>query len=91
MIAYKRSEVHRLDRMLETLKPSGVDELDGERRENIAFLEQQKTQLRALPDWPFNKSSLIGTGASSLTALLPVFAGNFFPDWVKGFIKAIFG
>ena len=88
MLAYKREQIQRVDRMLAELSPASVDEMDSERRSKIDFLEKRKLQIRSLPDWPFNRASLLGTGASSLTAILPVVT-NYLPKWVGDLFKVV--
>ena len=89
MIAYKQAEILRLDQMLDEIRPTSVEQITGDRMDKIEFLEKQKEQARTLPDWPFSKISLLGTGASSFTALLPMLSNEKFPDWLNTVIEAI--
>ncbi len=89
MVAYKQSEILRLDRMLDEIRPGEVSDIDGELRSNISFLENRQAQVRSLPNWPFNKISLLGTGVSSVTAILPMLANEDFPKWFVQLVKAI--
>jgi hypothetical protein len=89
MVAFKQAEILRLDQMLDEIQPTSVEQITGDRMGQIGFLEKQKEQARALPDWPFNKISLLGTGASSFTALLPMLSNEQFPGWFNTIIDAI--
>jgi hypothetical protein len=89
MLAFKQAEITRIDQMLDDIRPSKVAQITGDRMDQIGFLEKQKEQLRALPDWPFSKISLLGTGASSFAAVLPMISRDEFPAWFVEAIKLI--
>jgi len=82
MIEYKRTEILRLEKMRDQIKPQNISEIDNELRSNIDFLDKQKEQYRSLPEWPFSLVSLLGTGASSVTALFPALIMDGVPDWI---------
>lgn len=83
MVEYKREELMRLDRMLDEIQPVTATALDENLRDNIEFLDRQKNQYRALPEWPFSLVSLLGTGASSVTAIFPVLFMEGIPEWIS--------
>ena len=83
MVEYKRQEILRLDNMLDELNFHNAEDLDEELRNKIDFLYKQKEQFRQLPEWPFSLVSLLGTGASSVTAVFPVLFVEIFPDLVS--------
>ena len=87
MLTYKRDQIQQFDVMLAELNPAAVGDLDGERRSQIEFLEAQRAKARALPDWPFNRTSALGMGFTSFTAYLPVVVDRFFPDFARTLIK----
>ena len=71
---FKRSELARLDRVLDAVKPETLEDMDEEKRKNVEFLVWQKQNCLALPNWPFNLRAFLGAGFSTLVALWPVAA-----------------
>jgi len=88
LIAHKQDEILRIDQMLDEIRPHSVEQITKDCMDKIEFLEKRKEQTRALPDWPFSKISLLGTGASSFTALLPVLFNEKLPGWVQPIVDA---
>jgi hypothetical protein len=86
MVEYKRREIFLIDNMLEKIKPERLQDLSEINLKKIDFLNKQKEQYRSLPEWPFSLVSLLGAGASSVTALMPAFIIGDMPDWLSSII-----
>jgi hypothetical protein len=71
MVDFKRVELDEIEKTLESLIPKKLDELTQERRNQIEFIEKKRTEIIALPEWPFGWKSLLVTGLSGITSVLP--------------------
>jgi hypothetical protein len=79
MVDSKRSEIQGIELMLEELMAERVSELTQDRREAITFLQRQRTEAEALPEWPFGSKAFASIGGSTLTAILPMVLKMLFP------------
>lgn len=89
MVEYKRDGLRRLDDMLDEMQPHSAQDVSGEVCERITFLERQKEQYRALPEWPFSGRALFGTGASSMVATAPLLVAQIAPEWVSSLLSSV--
>jgi hypothetical protein len=71
MLEYKRGEVQRVRAMLREVTPQHVSEFSKDRQETIDFLQRQRMEAEALPEWPFSPRALAGVGGAAASALLP--------------------
>jgi hypothetical protein len=72
MLDFKRGELTRIQKTLDSLAPSRAEDLTDERRKQIQFFERKFTQALALPEWPFDWRALLSAGVSGLASVLPV-------------------
>jgi hypothetical protein len=49
-----------------------VSELTQNRRDAITFLQKQRAEAEALPEWPFSSKAFASVGGSGITAALPI-------------------
>lgn len=79
MLEFKRAELQRLDAMLHQLKPTSIDDLAEDRREKIEFLMKRRSEIDALPEWPFSTKALAGVSGSAASAVTPIFLKAMLP------------
>lgn len=70
MIEYKKTEILKIDEVLDRLALRISDDSSGQFRESVEFFEKRKEQLITLPEWPFSLTSLIGATASSILPMV---------------------
>lgn len=82
MVGFKRAKLARIERILDSIRPMTLSDLNNDVRDNIEFLERQKQTCRRLPEWPFNLRALFGSGITSVTALFPIIAAEVVKKWI---------
>jgi hypothetical protein len=71
MVAFKKSELTRIETRLDQMKLEDEQSISSEQRTYIQFCEDRRKEILSLPEWPFGLKSVLGTAVSSITAGLP--------------------
>jgi hypothetical protein len=72
MVEYKRKKLQDLDGKLRATMPDQVGELSKDRQEAVEFLLKRRTEVNALPEWPFSNEALATVTSSAVSAAAPV-------------------
>jgi len=75
IIEYKRNQLTDIERILDQLKTRINDNIGSILQRQIGFFENRRTQIMALPEWPFGFSALLAAIGSSIVPVLPSLIG----------------
>lgn len=79
MVEYKRGETLRVEQIVASLRPAGPSELSKERQDRLAYFQNLRDEIAALPEWPFRWRSLAGVSASAVGSIAPALFKLAFP------------